>query len=223
MSKKCKKCGVEKPLDDFYNRKRGAIYRRNSACKKCNSKLAKEYRNNNEEKIKKYYKKWYEENKEKRYEYNKNWVNENGEKVRIWREGRREESREYRKKWGKENEERIRNYGRKKLLISKNRLDNSMGSAVYSALKSKKAGRRWEILVGYTTEDLIAHLENQFELWMTWENYGKWHVDHILPRSYFKYETAEDPEFKKCWALENLRPLEAIENIRKSNKLYGQE
>lgn len=29
----------------------------------------------------------------------------------------------------------------------------------------------------------------------------------------------DHPNFQKCWALENLRPLEALENIRKGDKL----
>lgn len=97
-------------------------------------------------------------------------------------------------------------------------LDTNMGVAVYQALKSKKAGRRWEILVGYTLEELIAHLEKQFDIQMNWNNYGGyWHVDHIKPKSLFKYTSPDDSEFKKCWALENLQPLERIANLKKSN------
>ncbi len=44
----------------------------------------------------------------------------------------------------------------------------------------------------------------------------KWHIDHITPKSHFNYKTPED---KECWALENLQPLEAIENMRKYNKV----
>jgi hypothetical protein len=29
----------------------------------------------------------------------------------------------------------------------------------------------------------------------------------------------EDPNFQKCWSLENLQPLEAMMNVRKSNKI----
>jgi 5-methylcytosine-specific restriction endonuclease McrA len=60
---------------------------------------------------------------------------------------------------------------------------------------------------------------------MTWDNHGKyekgkkkWQIDHIKPKSLFNFETPEDPEFKECWALENLQPLEAMENIKKGNK-----
>ena len=100
----------------------------------------------------------------------------------------------------------------------KYRLDQNMGIAIYQALRSKKAGRRWETLVDYTLKDLMEHLESQFDDKMNWENYGSfWWVDHMKPRSLFRYTFAEDPEFKKCWALENLQPLERIANIRKSN------
>ena len=92
-----------------------------------------------------------------------------------------------------------------------------MCSRIWEALKGRKASRRWEELVGYTVGDLMKHLENRFEPWMTWKNYGKWHIDHIKPKSLFQYETAEDPEFRKCWSLENLQPLEMGANIRKFN------
>lgn len=29
----------------------------------------------------------------------------------------------------------------------------------------------------------------------------------------------EDENFKKCWALNNLRPLKSIDNLKKGNKL----
>lgn len=96
-----------------------------------------------------------------------------------------------------------------------------------NCLLSKKQNRTFEIL-GYTTLQLKEHLENQFEPWMSWDNYGKaktgadgkaWNIDHIIPQSKLPYDNLEHPNFRKCWALENLRPLEAFENIRKGNKL----
>ena len=97
------------------------------------------------------------------------------------------------------------------------RINNSMSSLIWRAIKGKKNGRMWQHLVGYTLKDLMKYLENKFESWMNWENYGKWEIDHIKPKSLFKYETAEDSEFKKCWALENLQPLEKSANRRKNN------
>jgi hypothetical protein len=36
---------------------------------------------------------------------------------------------------------------------------------------------------------------------------SQWHIDHIIPKSAFAYESPDDPEFKACWTLTNLRPL----------------
>lgn len=92
---------------------------------------------------------------------------------------------------------------------------------MHHALKAKKAGRKWEILAGYTLQDLINHIEPLLKKTMTWENYGAvWHVDHRMPKSWFKYERTDDPEFRKCWALSNLQPKLKIDNIRKGNRFY---
>ena len=93
-----------------------------------------------------------------------------------------------------------------------------MKQAVRLALQGGKRGRSWENLVGYTVDDLRAHLERQFTKGMTWDNMGEWHVDHILPKVSFTYSSAEDPEFRACWALTNLRPLWGAENISKHAK-----
>jgi len=80
----------------------------------------------------------------------------------------------------------------------------------------------------YSLDELKQHIEKQFEPWMTWNNWGKynvntwndndqttwkWNLDHIVPQSTFKYISMQDEDFKKCWALENLRPLSAKQNI----------
>jgi hypothetical protein len=83
-------------------------------------------------------------------------------------------------------------------------------------------GRHWESLVSYNLNDLVKHLEKQFDDKMNWENYGSyWHIDHIKPKSLFKYVYPEDEDFKKCWSLENLQPLEKIANMRKKNNFIG--
>ena len=101
-----------------------------------------------------------------------------------------------------------------------------MSSNVRHSMKGNKAGRHWETLVGYTVADLKLHLESQFEDWMNWENYGnkkgQWSIDHIIPISYFKNIATNEIEFRECWSLKNLRPLNHIENIRKGNKLIAE-
>lgn len=93
-----------------------------------------------------------------------------------------------------------------------------MSAGVRKAIREAKAGRRWEAVVGYTLGDLLAHLERQFLPGMSWDNFRDWEIDHIVPRSAFSFETEDDPEFKACWALTNLRPLWAKANRRKSGK-----
>ncbi len=91
-----------------------------------------------------------------------------------------------------------------------------MRTLMHRALGKGKAGKSWRTFVDYSLEELIAHLERQFLPGMTWANRGTWHIDHIVPRSSFQYESAEDPEFKRAWALSNLRPIWALDNIRKN-------
>ena len=104
------------------------------------------------------------------------------------------------------------------------RLNNSMSLGIWDALNGCKNNRHWEDLVPYTLEDLNAHIEKQFDEKMTWDNYGSyWHLDHIVPKTRFNFESSDDREFKLCWSLENLQPLEAIENIKKKDKIYFSE
>jgi hypothetical protein len=108
---------------------------------------------------------------------------------------------------------------RKKRLEQGAKLCDAMKAGIYLALKSKKNGRKWESLVGYTLEELMAHLEKQFQPGMTWENYGEWHLDHIHPRAAHFYTDSTDPDFQRCWALDNLQPLWAKDNKLKSAKI----
>ena len=77
--------------------------------------------------------------------------------------------------------------------------------------------RRTEELLGYTTEELKVHLESLFKDGMTWENQGKWHIDHRIPQSYF---TSID-QIKECFALENLKPEWGEWNMSKGNRFIG--
>ena len=199
----------------------------------------KQYRKKNKEKFKEYYQENKERFRERKERYSKKYRQENSgklnERTRRYYQKNKEKLREKHKEYYKEhreekveyylkNKERIKKYStkyqRKRIKTNPQlRLCKNISSAINTALKGKKAGRHWEILVGYTLQRLIAHLEKQFDDKMSWSNQGSyWHLDHIKPQSLFKYETAEDPEFKLCWASENLQPLEAIENMRKGNK-----
>ena len=97
-----------------------------------------------------------------------------------------------------------------------------MSSSVLSSLKFKgisKNGRHWENIVGWTKEDLKKHIENLFREGMNWDNYGEWHIDHIIPKAFFKFKNTNDVEFKMCWRLDNLQPLWAKDNVSKQSKI----
>ena len=105
-------------------------------------------------------------------------------------------------------------------------LRNNVSSAVRKALRAvggSKAGQSTFAHLPYTPQDLRDHLESLWEPWMTWGNYGigtgHWTIDHIVPQSAFRYTSLDDPQFRECWALSNLRPLEFMENVRKGDRV----
>lgn len=77
-------------------------------------------------------------------------------------------------------------------------------------------------ILGYSAADLKKHLEDQFADGMSWDNYGKdgWEIDHIVPESWFKYDSINDESFQQAWALSNLQPMWAHQN-RKKNAVYS--
>ena len=101
------------------------------------------------------------------------------------------------------------------------RINSSIGSQIWAALKGTKSGRAWNSLVGYTSAELARHLESLFWPGMSWDNFGLdgWAIDHIRPRWSFSFVSAEDPQFRECWRLDNLQPLWYLDNARKSGKL----
>lgn len=91
-------------------------------------------------------------------------------------------------------------------------------ASINKCLRGKGGGAHWLSVLGYSLADLRAHLEAQFVDGMSWENMGAWHIDHIRPLSSFKITGPDCPEFKAAWALSNLQPLWALDNMRKGAK-----
>ncbi len=94
------------------------------------------------------------------------------------------------------------------------KLNKNIRKGIWESLKRNKQGRSWELLVGFSLEQLKTHLESKFENGMNWKNYGEWHVDHVKPICSF--DLADVEQFKDCWSLDNLRPLWAVDNLKKS-------
>lgn len=111
------------------------------------------------------------------------------------------------------------NKQRRRYKIRKNdpwwRMRGCISQQITSAIKrgriwGKKKKATFEML-GYTPNDLVTHLQNQFEFGMTWNNYGnEWHVDHVRPLSWFK---GERDCIRRAWAITNLKPRWANNRI----------
>jgi hypothetical protein len=114
-----------------------------------------------------------------------------------------------------------------------------ISSAVNWCLQSAGGTKNGHSITEYLNVDAIYdHIEKLFShpdnltsdnmVWMTWENRGyyskkswndndpttwKWQLDHIIPQSELPCKNMDDNNFKKCWALSNLRPLSAKQNL----------
>ncbi len=101
-------------------------------------------------------------------------------------------------------------------------MECNLRKRIYNAISQKrcngavKSAKTIELL-GTSIDTVYKHLEAQFKDGMTWENYGKWHVDHILPCSSFDLTKPE--EQLKCFNYKNLQPLWAIDNLKKHAKI----
>lgn len=158
------------------------------------------------------------------YEKNKKDINARN---KVWSEKNKEHLKKYREEWTEKNKEHIREYKKnyQKQLLNKNpkyKLSQYFQTSIWTSLKAKKKSKTFDS-VGYTLNDLMSHLEILFSDGMSWENYGEWHVDHIIPISKFKFEDAESPEFKECWALTNLQPMWDKDNYSKNNRIIAHQ
>jgi hypothetical protein len=99
---------------------------------------------------------------------------------------------------------------------------------IRQALKNNNNGLSFLKFLKYSIQELKEYLELQFESWMTWNNWGiynpktwdnndcstwTWNIDHIIPQSDLPYSSMQDDNFKKCWELNNLRPLSSKINL----------
>ncbi len=102
------------------------------------------------------------------------------------------------------------------------KLECNLRSRLRNAIAQKRDGgavksARTHELLGADMAIVFSHLESQFHDGMTWENYGKWHVDHIIPCASFDLSKPEE-QFK-CFNYKNLQPLWAADNLKKHAKL----
>lgn len=203
-------------------------------CKKCHYL---EYRKKNIKRVKERRVNWAKKYPEKIREYSRQYRERNPEYAKEYRESHCEEikesSKQYRKRnpemlhrGRKLNPEKYRKQHRLEQFIRRHndpryRLKCNISSMVCNYIKrrsfSKNSKSTFDFFP-YTIEELMNHLENLFIKGMTWKNYGEWHIDHKIPDCKFNYKNVEDKEFQECWALKNLQPLWAIDNLKKGGR-----
>lgn len=98
------------------------------------------------------------------------------------------------------------------IFAAKEKIRHSIKSAIYKS-KNKKTLSTNKIL-GCSIEEFKLYLETQFQNGMTWENHGKWHIDHKTPNSWATTEA----EVIALNHYTNFQPLWAEDNIKKGNK-----
>ena len=241
--RECFVCGVYKAWEE-YNKNRQSKWGRDNRCRECTKawRNSDEYRKANRERAKRDYADPVK--KEKQVERMREYRDRPDVETRMNSESFREMTRKWARKWRakltekqreKRKESRQKSQ-RKRMINPVYKLSSVVSSDIRKRLKSRgisKGRKHWEDLLGYRVDALKAHLESLFETGMTWENHSLkgWHIDHIIPVSLFEFNSMDNPEFKRCWALGNLAPRWAttdiarkhgscsVGNINKSDKL----
>jgi hypothetical protein len=183
--KKCKKCGIDKNLCDFRYRQDRKIYY--SQCKECEKLYKKNRHLKNIEENKNSRKDYYERNKEKIIS-----------KVIQYQ---------------KENNTWMKKYKSDPIF----RMNHNVRGRIREFLNSKKISKKnkTSIIVGCNQQELKEFLEQKFYSDMSWDNYGKWHIDHIIPLS----SAQNEDEILKLCHFSNLQPLWAEDNWKKNSKI----
>lgn len=226
MTKQCTKCKSSFPISEFTKSKsrKDGLCAWCKSCTKASQSARRErltdsdresqknyqeaYRQSNLSALKAYRKNHYQENRLAYLAQAKSWALANGEKrletCKRYRESSVESLAETRRSY------RQRNLSNPAYLVK--RAASEMLHRVLRLTGAKKNDRACKIL-GYSHDELIAHLEKQFAPGMSWANHGEWHIDHAISVSELISLGITDP--KEINALKNLRPLWALDNMKK--------
>lgn len=222
ITKRCSKCKIEKNIIEFSRRgynKDGSI-RYQSVCKTHEKEYTKNYNDANKEKRKQYYK----NNKIKLQKQYKERANRT-EYYKIYRKKNKEKIKQCEKKYREKNREKInerkniyyKTYRKKKCETDLSfRLRRVISTAFYIFLKKLNLSKKGSFVdyFSYDSQVYIKQIENTFEPWMSWENYGSlWHIDHIISLASFVIPEKNHIIIQILWHPLNLRALNATQNI----------
>ena len=149
------------------------------------------------DKEKEYNKKYYQKNKEKVRERIKIWTEKNKDKIRLYTQQNRSKLSEYFSK-----------YDKNRLLTDiEYKIRKGLSRRINMAVRNQNSIKAYKTmdLVGCSIQQLREHLEKQFTEGMSWNNYGKWEIHHIIACTYFILTELEQQ--KLCFNYTNLKPL----------------
>jgi len=102
----------------------------------------------------------------------------------------------------------------------KNKINYNISRRIRRFFKSDNTEWTLTKILGYTLQEFKNHLESKFDKKMKWDNHGSyWEIDHIKPICSFTINSYDCIDFKKCWSLDNIQPLEKSVNTSKGRKI----
>lgn len=208
-TKSCGRCKQQKTLENFCKCKdqKSGLHNRCRECQKVDRR------------------KWYLINRE--YELEKSNSPEERARKNAWKQDKYWNDPEFRTKYLEKNRERnqkeenkikARIRRRKWMKIPHNRISISLRNRMRQALKGKSNKiESSEKLLGISFIEFKSYIETLFEEGMSWDNYGEWVMDHIIPCAFFDLEKEEHQ--KICFHYLNIQPMWENENLRKGAKI----
>ncbi len=122
--------------------------------------------------------------------------------------------KDYRQTYRTKHKERLSLEEKNRRATDKNHaLKKNLRCRIYLAVRGYNKSASTMELIGCSIQKLKQHLESKFTTGMSWDNYGKWHIDHIRPCCSFDLVSSEQQ--KECFHYTNLQPLWGRENLSK--------
>lgn len=187
----CIKCDIVKPVSEYYQ-KAANITGYNYHCKECHNNSIK-----------------------KKAQIDIDFAERRKAAISRWNKENKDRKRDYQKEWIKLNPMRWKELARRQRIKPLNKVRNNLRKRLREFVKGKSGFMQ----IGCKKQELVAHLESKFQKGMSWDNYGEWHIDHIIPCSAF--DLTNPSHIATCFHYQNLQPLWAADNIRKSNKVFN--
>jgi len=187
----------------------------------------KAYRERNREKLAAQDKEYRHRTAEQQKEKNRRYYEENSDAINSrMKENRsrpevKEAHAQYLRKYRRDNPEKRRlrereNYRTCLQYRLRTLLRNRLGCAITSRAKNGSAVKD----LGCTIDEFIVYISERFEPGMTWDNWGDWHLDHIIPLSHF--DLSDRKQLKQACHYTNMQPLWAADNLSKKDKLVAE-